>query len=689
MAPQNRREQSADATSLSESTLLRLGSRAIFSVIIIIAFLTLVQCTVEKPKAPSWDTNLTIPLINRTYPMDELIRKWDQEGVQMDSSGSVFYTYVADLDTLRLDSEALSTDDLSFWHSEQLGTVSLDPPATAPLDIDLRTLAGIVGSFPGDSLYLGPQSFTYSIRFPGFEAFTEMTVANGRLTATVDNWLGLDLTSLTIAVYDVGRGSLLGNADYPGGLPSGRSQTLIIPLDGRTVSNEFQVGVWASSPAGWVTDLSQRFLRAQLAFGTPLEVFSATARIPGFQVSFSEQADLDENDLIDTARLASGRLDMTITNNTGLPAQVSVTLPDFVFSGQPLTVVSVVPARDSVAVQSDLARYDLAPAAQVLPQVLLIDVDADISGSGSDLVTVYQTDSISVAGALSTLSFESVTGVFQSTTAMLPPIREEVDVPDGLQNVEFVSAIVTLDVDNGVDLPGNLDLHLTGDSGNDLSILGSVAPRGLAQSSARSTIINDQAGSFLSPPPTVIEVSGCAFLGDGHYRGTIRGDDFVFARVTVHAPLEVRVRESRLDMDVGSEKIDQEDIHLITEHVTEARLVYSISNHLPVGARISFFLDADSTQLDSQQAQLALPTVQVPAGVVSPLSGLVTEAAETGYNDIILANQDVKILENDTLFIGTEIVLDSSDGQAVKFTRDDYLAVIGRLEVIYRVDGEF
>ena len=48
-----------------------------------------------------------------------------------------------------------------------------------------------------------------------------------------------------------------------------------------------------------------------------------------------------------------------------------------------------------------------------------------------------------------------------------------------------------------------------------------------------------------------------------------------------------------------------------------------------------------------------------------------------------------RILENDTLYIGQELVLEGSNGQSVKLTQDDYITVIGRIEVEYRFDGEF
>jgi hypothetical protein len=47
------------------------------------------------------------------------------------------------------------------------------------------------------------------------------------------------------------------------------------------------------------------------------------------------------------------------------------------------------------------------------------------------------------------------------------------------------------------------------------------------------------------------------------------------------------------------------------------------------------------------------------------------------------------VLKNDTLYIGTQIILDDTNGLPVKFTASDYLTIVGRIEVEYRFDGEF
>ena len=132
-----------------------------------------------------------------------------------------------------------------------------------------------------------------------------------------------------------------------------------------------------------------------------------------------------------------------------------------------------------------------------------------------------ETDSIGVDAGLTNLSFSSVTGAFSSIAADFDGIHEELNVPDGFDDVALLSATLTLEVENGVDLPGLLDVQITGSNGKTITLSGTIEARG-EQQTCLSTISNSQVADFLSPLPQSIDVSGSVEFGGGGYHGTIR-----------------------------------------------------------------------------------------------------------------------------------------------------------------------
>ena len=298
---------------------------------------------------------------------------------------------------------------------------------------------------------------------------------------------------------------------------------------------------------------------------------------------------------------------------------------------------------------------------------------------------VTETDSFTVDAALSNLSFSSVTGLFQTVTATFDNINEQIDVPFGFEDIELVNAVLTMEVENAIDLPGSVDILISGDNGKDLTFTGDVSPRGLA-SSFTTTIVNDTVADFLSPIPSQIQASGTVTFGDGSYEGTITAGDFVFARVNIFSPLEMIINPSQIETDIESEEIDQADIDQITDHFISGRVVYELINHLPIGAHVNVFLGGDSATLFSNP-ELQFDSIYVRAAPVDA-SGLVIDTAQTADQEIYLDSVDIRVLENPLLYIGQQIMLDGSGGQMVRMTGNDYITVTGRIEVEYLFDPD-
>jgi hypothetical protein len=140
-----------------------------------------------------------------------------------------------------------------------------------------------------------------------------------------------------------------------------------------------------------------------------------------------------------------------------------------------------------------------------------------------------------------------------------------------------------------------------------------------------------------------------------------------------------------IESDVETEEIDQSDIDAITDHVIEARFLYNVVNHLPIGANINIYLGGDSATV-YDTPELLLNNISVVAAPV--IAGVASDTAATGYQTILLSSDDVQILKNDTLYIGSRILLEDTGGLPVRLTNNDYIQVTGRIEVDYRFDTD-
>jgi len=667
--------------NIAESPWLKFGSKLALSLVVVIVFLSLIQCTVKKPEAPSWTTQFTVPLVNRTYDMAEIVDKIDQEGIGFDGDSNIIYSLTRDIDTVMLDSDELTTPNLSYSVTEQLGEVSINPPTLSPITVDLSAISGLAAFIPGT---VPAMSFNVNNPLPTINTFTTLTITSGRAYAVVSNYLGFDLTTVNIELFDAVNNQVVGSQSIVGGLADGATDSAMFALSGRTISNDLVVRIVAYTPGAAVLSASGKYLLTVLRFDGNLTVASATAEIPELSRSFSENITLGETDPVYRATLSNGSLNLTITNGTNLEAVLDISFPDLNDGGLPFTVQRTVTANSSQVVNFDLAGYELTPSDSTAPQDITIDVIATVAGTAPGQVTVSQSDEFSVTASLTGLEFGSVTGLFSTVESTIDPIDEVIDVPDGFDQITLSSAVVTLEIENAVELPGAIDITLLGNNGKSLIISGNIAAA-TAGGPVVSAIIDSTIADFLSPVPSLITISGTGTFGDGITEGTISADDYIYAQVHILAPLEVIIDSAIIEADVEAEDIDQEDIDAITDHVIEARFLYNIVNHLPLGANISIFLSGDSaTVYDSPQ--LLLDDIFVTAAPVT--AGIANDTVSTGYQMIQLDSMDIQILKNDTLFIGSVMMLDDTGGLPVRLTNNDYIQVIGRIEVEYRFNGD-
>jgi hypothetical protein len=663
------------------SFLVQFGTKMLLGIIIIVVVLTLAQCTVKKPEAPTWETQLTVPLINRVYHMDELIRRLDQNGVDM-VGDSIRYSISYDLDTVTLNADNLTTAALSCSFSKRLGSVNLTGPSVAPVTLAASNIPVLSLLIPG---VVPPTGFQFSNDLPQISNFSSATVGSGTMYAVITNNLGVPLDAVGLQLYDIGNSGPIDLKAFTHTLQSGDRDSLPFDLSGKTISDRLRVTAICHTPGGTVLSSSGKEVVTELRFPGTLSVIAAVAQVPAMSRLDSQVVSLSQSDPIADATLSTGRLQFSITNSTNLDADVVVTIPQLTQGSVPTVISRNVPANAVTNVNLNLAGYHLVPEGATAPQTVSFSAAISVPGSGASQVAVDSADAFAVTAQIDSIQFSSVTGTFSSRGATITPLVQNISVPRGFESIQLAHAVMTLNIENHVNLPGTLDITVNGDNGKTLHVQGAISAGGLS-TGVTSTITDTSVADFLSPLPSQITVSGTANFGDGVTQSTLHNGDFVFARVNFVAPLEMIIGQTPIETDIEKQNVSQDNIDAITNHVIEARFYYNVVNHLPIGAHMRMFLGPDSATLYTNP-QLSIDSIFVKAAPVS--GGIAIDTASTGYQAIILDSADIQVLRNPTLYIGQELVLDSSNGQAVRLMPTDSIGIVGRIEVNYRFDGKF
>jgi hypothetical protein len=643
-------------TSLARR-ILYWTSHVFCAFLVVIVFLTLVQCTIKKPEAPSWQTNLVVPLANKTWNMAELIEKLDQENLEVDSLGNPIFYFENVLDTVSLNG-SFAIGNVSQTVAESLGIISLDPFSGANVNINLGDyLVLVLGDIP-------PVSFDISEQLPAMTEFSSATIANGNAVVTIVNNFGLDLDTVIVTINDDVLASQVTTYSIPGGIPAGQTAVDTIDLSGSTISNQLSALIHCHTPGATSFSLSGKTMDATFDIPAGLSVSSATAEIPQISKSFSQNIDITGDHQLEVAVLDNGQLTLDIQNNTNLSATLTVTLSDIKNNGSSLVINQPVNPAQSQQITYNLTGYTLEPTDQVMPQSIAFDVDAVIDSSGSQMVTISEGDDITVITSVENLSFGSVQGIIGATSADFDSIQQDINPPKGFDNIQLPSAVLTLAIENAVNIPGSFTINVNGDQGQQKVINGSIAP-GTTQSPVTTVIIDSSISTLMNPLPSLITVDGSATFGDGLTSGSITPNDYVVASITLSSPLEMIIDSTTFDGGVESSKIDQSDITKITDNFKLAQIYTTVVNHLPLGASAEILMGGDSATLYSNP-EVRLGPIVIDAGAVGP-DGTV-DSAIISQNVLTFDSVQVRVLENDILWIGELVTLHSTNSSSVRVT---------------------
>ncbi|MCP4706710.1 MAG: hypothetical protein GY865_19100, partial [candidate division Zixibacteria bacterium] len=267
---------------------MNYGLKLIVGITIILLFLTAVQCSFKKPESPTWTTNLTVPMVNRTYVMSEIINKINQPNLYVDSTldstgadGNPYYSYTPvfaysdTFDTISV-SDNLTTDNIVHHAVETLGEITIFPDNPSPVVIDLSDYVSLVlGAVP-------PVSFDLTDDVPDLGTFSEATISSGSFDIIFSNDFGVDLDTVIIKVYDLVNTTYVSTDTIPDpGLAIGETDTVTIDLSGKTISNDLQLQVHCYTPgSGPSFSLAAKTLSSAVELENGLTVISAITEVP-------------------------------------------------------------------------------------------------------------------------------------------------------------------------------------------------------------------------------------------------------------------------------------------------------------------------------------------------------------------------------------------------------------------------
>jgi len=369
------------------------------------------------PIAPSWDVNVTFPLVNRVYSLAEITSK-DTSILRVGAGNQLMYsanvqsgsTYVGDL---------IKIDPINTSVNVALGTFAIAvPPLTVPIQIPFLP-QGMTVTIPDTTVNLPDAQGSMGV-------FDRVTFRSGRIDFSLRNNLPVPIEITDPIVLRDDQNNVVATfALSPSVIPANGLGSASDNLDNKTMTQSvrmtgvrihvFGSGSPVQIPTGdlLVTTLTTSNLQVSQA---------VLSQVPPQFLQNNDTTYLAINDstLVKEVRIKSGNMNLAFSNNIALGVVLRFRFNQLLrrvgTAFLPFEDSLFLPANGSGSFTIDVSGYRIQSADGDFVRSLQTVSSVNLAGSGGQRVTVNDTDKIAISVSSSTpIIADSAVGVLKPT----------------------------------------------------------------------------------------------------------------------------------------------------------------------------------------------------------------------------------------------------------------------------------
>ncbi|MCK4353560.1 hypothetical protein KAW65_09165 [candidate division WOR-3 bacterium] len=583
--------------------------------IIFLALVSFLSCR-KNPKAPKWDTNITIPLAYDRYPVID-ITDTTESGIQIwfDQDSIMTLYFKADIDTFSLagslkinDFDTLISKSIAdMWVTNLKDTASVCVGVGEILDTTAPDI--IIPLIP-------PSNYTTGFKIDTLENIDSLTLCDAYLRLIVDNYTGMSFDSInfipirglcfqdTLYFTDIGQ--------YKPYQEPGWHQEKSIHEENVTVKHIIEAQqkfVWSAQDSVHFSTTDSVVFRVVFDsvkfWGGRVKAPSITDSISDtsyFPFEFSYLFDLD------SIGFSEGDLIFETKNSLPIGADIEVKIEELNESFES-RIGSDSITTDTINLEGLTFDNHSAPLGKISLTLKVIAT----TDSSKDWNMFESTQSVETRVSFENLAFDFIAGEFMET-ATYSIEGETFDMPVDYGDIDcfrFAKSDLCIDIWNTIGFTANIKTQVIGKNsyGDSVSIPITVI---VSPGDVGSPIHSDNSTNLaplLNILPEEIIISGKFELPPGE--GFIRNGSWITGKVESETPFKVAfVADTVYFKDTTDIK---EDIGDYISNIQSAYLKTNLKNHFPFGFTCDFVVEKLGDASSHFSKRIIIPPAPVNA----------------------------------------------------------------------------
>jgi len=678
--------------------------KIIFTSIIAVGVLLSWQCIdpPAEPILPTWDTDISIPLANRVYLLEELVQK-NPDLLGVDEYGVLVYSFSDTVvntpfgDLIRLSPERA---DFSF----DVGSYTLTPD-DVEFEVSVADYLEVEHPYEGPSPGVAPVYLTGDI--PEVESIQYMIIESGEARLTMRNETGMPVEIEDgLRIRNSDDGSEVAHFDYEGIIDPEETVTSAVDLEDIRVYRDMEYSFEFSSPSSDYVEIpDDPVLSFTLGFDD-LEVSEAEARIPGQELagSFNGEIVIDDSTFITEAWFSQGILNFTIENSIDLDIPFTISIPDLRSRDNPSQTYSIsrtVPRGSEDAFSISLQEWMIQTS--TVTNSLSYTVRLGTIEETGDFRTFNAADQLN--GTINQnessgdeLIVEQIEGIIAPTEYA---VFERVNLNIG-EAADYFEGDITFS-----DVRLNLDLFFDGgyDALADIYIIGEnkdgvrdslMIPddQRLIVAQDPSTIILDESNStiaeFLSTftpnLPDELIITGNLLVNPLYEPGYIDVTNKLQTSIHFDVPFDIGIRDGIVSDTLAIGEADDDIDRDIFDYINHGRMYFETDNGIPAGMDLRIqLLNGEGAVLRAFPLE-GKPAIAIKSAPVNSV-GFVNGTSGKDVRTLELTRDDIQMLrqaDKSELLLGINT---NNERETVKFTSQDSIRI--KIYATFNVRADF
>jgi hypothetical protein len=641
---------------------------------------TISSVCLKAPRAPTWDTQINLPLQDNTYQlMDLLDRRYFSVGPD-----SVLQFFAAvKIDTIRPISRIhLSPNPVASAFG--LADFVLTGKYTGRITLALQDLMN--EPLPEQPTPMPIPAFAFTVqRVIGINGIRQAVVLRGIAEASVANYSNVEFESLGVACD-------LTTLSFAAVEPQSQ-QTHRQVLDGGSLAADNEVAIAGSSRGSngrpvLVSCRDSLAIEFQL---DSLRLASAELQVPaanaGRKVFMGVTA--SNSFTLDSVTFAQGWSELVFQNGFPFAVTADYTIAELGRHGD-----LSLPPFGAETVEIDLAGRSLSNSG-LRNALLTIDLHVATIASG-DYVTIDKRQALSLNSTIQEIVPSYIAGVLGLPLYVTSP-RETLPglLPKGFSSVRLPRCRLDLKVASGIRFHTHLNLHIVArnQAGDSALIDRELQVEPGSPNDPRVAEFHVPLAGILDIGPDQLSVSYDIGIWG---RGEVETGSFACGNASVSTPLNLALAHDTIDMGSRIVAIDQSTRDKIARYLVAGQVCAEVENHFPLGMNACVVLTQvpesqdsgsglDGPGTDSSQGAadaVALP-FEIPAGVVDQ-NQVCRHSSDTTVAGEVDESQ-LGIFHNSR--IAAHLLLYVPDTDTVEIRGEDFVRIRSRAVLRLRVGG--